>query len=69
MQGGVLRGKMPGVFEPLQGRCLDQFSIVENVDGYPGRKFMALWAYALNSDSSTGMLMFDITGDSNGKWS
>lgn len=69
MQGGVMRGKMPGVFEPLQGRCLNQFDIVENVEGYPGRKFMALWAYALNSTGSTGMLMFDITGDSNGKWS
>jgi hypothetical protein len=69
MQGGVLRGRMPGVFEPLHGRCLNQFDIVENVDGYPGRKFMALWAYALNSNASTGMLVFDITGDSNGKWS
>jgi hypothetical protein len=69
MQGGVLRGRMPGVFEPLQGRCLNQFDIIENVEGYPGRKFMALWLYALNSNSSTGMLMFDITGDGNGKWS
>jgi hypothetical protein len=69
MQGGVLRGRMPGVFEPLHGRCLDQFNIVENVEGYPGRKFMALWAYSLNTYAGTGMLMFDITGDSNGKWS
>lgn len=66
MQGGVLRGRMPGVYEPLQGRILNQFDIIENVDGYPGRKFMALWG---QHGGTTGMLMFDITGDSYGKWS
>jgi len=69
MQGGVMRGRMPGMFEPLHGRVLNQFDIIENVEGYPGRKFMALWCYALNSTATTGMFLFDITGDSNGKWS
>lgn len=69
MQGGVMRGKMPGVYEPLQGRVLNQFDIIENVEGYAGRKFMALWGQNASSTSTTGMLMFDITGDSNGKWS
>jgi hypothetical protein len=68
MQGGVIRGRMPGVFEPLHGRCLDQFDIVENVEGYPGRKFMALWCYALSGSAATGMLMFDITGNEYGEW-
>ena len=69
MQGGVMRGRMPGVYEPLQGRVLNQFDTIENVDGYPGRKFMALWGQNTSGYSTTGMLMFDITGDSNGKWS
>lgn len=66
VQGGVVRGRMPGVYEPLQGRVLDQFSIIEDVDGYAGRKFMALWG---QHGGTTGMVMFDITGDGNGKWS
>lgn len=69
MQGGVMRGRMPGVYEPLQGRVLNQFDTIENVDGYPGRKFMALWGQNASSTPTTGMLLFDITGDSNGKWS
>lgn len=69
LQGGVLRGRMPGLFEPLQGVCLSQFDMVDNVEGYPGRKFMALRGQNASSNSTTGMLMFDVTGDNNGKWS
>lgn len=61
-QGGVIRGRLPGVYEPLQGRCLNQFDTVQNVDGYPGRTFMALWGQNAQSTSTTGMLMFDLTG-------
>jgi len=69
MQGGVLRGRMPGIYEPMQGRVLNQFDTIDNVDGYTGRKFLALWGQNTSAGSTTGMLMFDITGDSNGKWS
>ena len=69
MQRGVFRGRFPGVFEPLHGRVLNQFDVIENVDGYPGRKFMAMWGACAYTNMVTGMLMFDITGDSNGKWS
>lgn len=68
-QGGVMRGRLPGVFESYHGRVLNQFNTVDNVTGYAGRKFIGFWGYALNSTSSTGLLMFDLTGDSNGKWS
>ena len=66
VQGGVFRGRMPGIFEPLQGRCLSQFDTIENVDGYPGRTFLAL--IGVGASSNTGMLMFDITGNESGKW-
>lgn len=68
MQGGIIRGRLPGVLEPLHGRVLQQFDTVENVNAFPGRKFIAFWAYSLNAASGTGMLMFDLTGESNGKW-
>lgn len=61
-QGGVVRGRLPGVYEPLQGRVLNQFDIVENIDGYPGRKFIALWGTNAQSAVTTGMLLFDLTG-------
>lgn len=62
MQGGVLRGVMPGVYEALHGRVLDQFEVIENVDGFTGRKFMALWGRNASGTADTGMLVFDITG-------
>lgn len=68
-QGGVFRGKLPGVYEPLQGRCLNQFDLVRNVEGYPGRTFIALWGVNAHSTVTTGMLLFDLTGDSYGRWS
>lgn len=63
-QRGVVRGRFPGVFEPLQGRCLSNYEIQSEIEGYPGCEFMALWGVYGNSGSPTGMLMFDITGDS-----
>jgi hypothetical protein len=65
---GVFRGRMPGVYEPLQGRVLNQFDLVTNVEGYPGRTFIALWGTNAQSTVTTGMLLFDLTGDSFGRW-
>ncbi len=58
-QRGTLRGVLPGVFEPLQGRCLQNYDTIENIDGYSGRKFIALWGV---NGTTSGMLMFDMTG-------
>lgn len=55
----VIRGRLPGAYECLHGRALNNLDIIENVQGMPGRKFMCL--YGSNS-SSTGCLMIDITG-------
>lgn len=58
-QRGVMRGRFPGVFEPLQGRCLSNYDIVENIDGYEGRKFIGLYGVCVTTN---GMLMYDTTG-------
>jgi hypothetical protein len=69
VQGGVYRGRTPGLFEPIQGRCLNPYDVIENVAGYPGRKFMAMWGQSMQSTNTTGMIMVDITGNpSTGKW-
>lgn len=60
-QRGVVRGRFPGLFEPLQGRCLSNYEIAREIDGYPGCEFMALWGVY---NGVTGMLMIDVTGSS-----
>lgn len=62
MQGGVRRGKMPGVYEPMQGRVLNQFDTVEDIDGLSGRKLICLWGQNASAASTTGSLLFDLTG-------
>lgn len=69
VQGGVFRGRFPGVYEPIQGRCLSQFDTVSNVDGYSGRTFQFFWGQNAGSTSTTGSIVFDITGDGTGVWS
>lgn len=66
----VIRGRMPGLYEPLHGRCFPNTQIIENVIGFPGRKFMMLWgrngAFSKGSmpvvGGSDGALVVDITG-------
>lgn len=55
----VIRGKMPGLYESMHGRALNNGDIVENVQGLTGRKFMMMY---VNFSSSAGHLMVDITG-------
>lgn len=55
----VIRGRLPGAYECMHGRALNNLDIIENVQGMSGRKFMCL--YGSNS-SSSGCLMIDITG-------
>lgn len=55
----LLRGRLPGAYECMHGRALNNLDIIENVQGMSGRKFMCL--YGSNS-SSFGNLMIDITG-------
>lgn len=55
----VIRGKMPGLYESMHGRALNNGDIVENVQGLTGRKFMMMY---VNFSSQAGHLMVDITG-------
>jgi len=55
----LIRGRLPGYFEPLHGPCFPNTQIVENVQGYTGRKFMMLWG---KNSYSVGACLIDITG-------
>lgn len=55
----LIRARMPGYFEPLHSNCFPNTSIVENVQGYMGRKFMMLWG---KHGSTVGACLVDITG-------
>lgn len=55
----LIRGRLPGFFEPLHGACFPNTQIVENVQGYAGRKFMMLWG---KNSSAVGACLIDITG-------
>lgn len=56
---GVIRGRMPGMYECLHGRALNNLDIVEDVAGLTGRKLLCL--YGSNS-STNGCVFIDITG-------
>lgn len=55
----AIRGRLPGAYECLHGRALNNLDIIDNVQGLPGRKFMCLYGSAY---STNGCLMIDITG-------
>lgn len=55
----VIRGRMPGLYEGMHGRALNNGDIVENVQGLTGRKFMMMY---VTSGSQGGHVMLDITG-------
>jgi hypothetical protein len=60
----LIRGRLPGAYESLHGRALNNLDIIENVQGLPGRKFMCLYGNNnyLGWGGSWGHLMIDITG-------
>jgi len=55
----LIRGRMPGYYEPLHGPSFPNTQIIENVTGFAGRKFMMLWG---KNSSSVGAVVVDITG-------
>ena len=55
----VIRGRMPGLYEGMHGRALNNGDIVENVQGLTGRKFMMMY---VNFISQAAHVMVDITG-------
>lgn len=55
----LIRGRLPGYFEPLHANCFPNVQIIENVQGYSGRRFMMLWG---KNASTVGSCVIDITG-------
>ena len=55
----VIRGRMPGLYEGMHGRALNNGDIVENVQGLTGRKFMMMY---VNFAWQAAHVMVDITG-------
>lgn len=55
----LIRGRMPGLFEPLHGPCFPNGTIIDNVQGYVGRKFIMLYG---KNTSSIQACVLDITG-------
>lgn len=64
-ENGHIRGRVPGYYWVLNDQPLSDGSIVENVAGFPGRKFMLVGMPAEKSGNNLGELArvaFDITG-------
>lgn len=55
----LIRGRMTGFFEPLHGPCFPNGTIIDNIQGYVGRKFMMLYGKNGNAVSAC---VIDITG-------
>lgn len=55
-----LRGRLPGVYDGLHGRCFGNTDIFTGVAGFPGRKFMSV--YGSMGQYNTGVIYIDITG-------
>ena len=55
----LIRARVPGMYEPMHGPCFQNSTKIENIQGFPGRKFMMLYG---KHGNSVGSLVFDITG-------
>jgi hypothetical protein len=64
MQAGSkgLRGKMPGYMFVHNDKPLEDLEIVENVTGYPGRKFLLVKMAVNDQGWNASTVAFDITG-------
>lgn len=54
-----IRGRMPGLYEPLHGRTLGHAEYLENVQGFAGRKFLHM---NVQDGSTAGCVLVDVTG-------
>jgi len=60
--GGHLRGVLPGLYWLHQNQPYDHLSLIDNVLGYPGRKFLIVTLSAYSSEVNTCGFAFDLTG-------
>lgn len=55
----LIRGRLPGCYEPLHGRCFNNIDTITNVQGMPGKTFMMVYGH---NNSYGCVMMIDITG-------
>ena len=55
----LIRGQLPGMYEGLHGRAINNQDILENVQGLEGRKLAFCY---VQSSSSAGSCLIDLTG-------
>lgn len=55
----LIRGRLPGLYESVHGRCFANGAVIENVQGFAGRKFIMVYS---NAGSSPGCVVIDTTG-------
>jgi len=60
--GGHLRGVLPGLYWLHQNQPYDHLSLIDNVLGYPGRKFLIVTLSSYSSEVNTCGFAFDLTG-------
>lgn len=54
-----IRGRIPGVYDSLHGRCLGNLDTIDGVTGFPDRQFMMIYG---SNHSYSGSIFVDITG-------
>lgn len=60
-ENGHLRGTLPGAYQVCQAQPYPDMTLVDNVVGYPGRKFLLVCGY--NSGATDfSLVAFDVTG-------
>lgn len=55
----LIRGRLPGFFEPMHGPCFPNATIIDNVQGYVGRKFIMIYG---KTGANLCSCLIDITG-------
>ncbi|HEJ3062496.1 TPA: hypothetical protein SL272_000827 [Pseudomonas aeruginosa] len=55
----LIRGRLPGAYEGMHGRALNNLDIIENVQGLPGKRFLMVYT---QSASNQGHMLYDLTG-------
>jgi hypothetical protein len=60
--GGHLRGVLPGQFWIHQSQPYAHLSVIDNVLGHPGRKFLIVTLSSYSSEANSCGFAYDITG-------
>jgi len=60
--GGHLRGVLPGQFWIHQNQPYAHLSVIDNVLGYPGRKFLIVTLSSYSGEANTCGFAYDLTG-------